>query len=317
MKPRKVLVTGGNGHVGNTLAKKLCEKGYDVRVTVRNPEEVEAFGIFDGYQVDLRQADIRDETAVKKAMEGVSGVFQVAAVYNYDERSLGEGIVANNKEGSQTVLRLAKTCGVERVVFTSSIAAVGFDGTKEQPLTEENWSDPADPYCRSKLESERVAWEYARGQGLNLVALCPSIILGPNFYKHTPSTVNVAALINNQIPFRVPMQLSVVDVRDVADAHVLAYENRNASGRYLVTGTNIPDLIAALSELDPEMVVPERTLTPEEVKELAEKSGMPVELVGQSFLYSDKKIQSDLGWKPRRVAETLQDTIAWIKSREL
>jgi dihydroflavonol-4-reductase len=100
MKPRKVLVTGGNGHVGNTLAKKLCEKGYDVRVTVRNPEEVEAFGIFDGYQVDLRQADIRDETAVKKAMEGVSGVFQVAAVYNYDERSLGEGIVANNKEGS-------------------------------------------------------------------------------------------------------------------------------------------------------------------------------------------------------------------------
>ena len=317
MKPKKVLVTGGNGHVGNTLAKQLCDRGYDVRVTVRNPDEVKALGIFDGYPMELHQADIRDAAAVKKAMEGVCGVFQVAALYNYDERSLGEGIVANNTQGSQTVLRLAKTCGVERVVFTSSIAAVGFGGTREQPLTEENWSDPADPYCRSKLESEKAAWEYAKKQGLDLVALCPSVILGPNFYKHTPSTVNIGALINNQIPFRVPMQFSVVDVRDVAEAHILAFENKKASERYLVTGTNIPDLFDTLRELEPHMVVPERTLTLDEATELAEKSGLPVELVGQPYLYSDKRIQSELGWKPRPIAETLQDTIDWIKTREL
>jgi dihydroflavonol-4-reductase len=317
VKPNKVLVTGGNGHVGNTLAKTLCERGYDVRVTVRNPEEATSLGIFAGYAIEMCQADIRDEAAVSKALQGVLGVFQVAALYNYDEQGGGGEIVANNTVGSLTVLRLAGSCGVERVVFTSSIAAVGFGGTKEQPLTEENWSDPTDPYCRSKLESERAAWGHARAEGLDLVALCPSIVLGPNFYKHTPSTSNVGAFVNNQVPFRLPMQFSVVDARDVADAHVLAYENKNAAGRYLVTGTNISDLIAALQELDPQMVTPERMLTLDEAKQLAEKSGMPVELVGQPYMYSDAKIRSELGWRPRPVAETLRDTIAWLKTREL
>jgi len=250
-------------------------------------------------------------------MRGVSGVFQVAALYHYDEQSLGEGIVANNTEGSQTVLRLAKACGVRRVVFTSSIAAVGFGGTQDEPLTEQAWSDPADPYCRSKLESEKAAWEFAQAEGLDMVALCPSIVLGPNFYKHTPSTVNVSAFVNNQVPFRFPMQLSVVDVRDLATAHMLAYESLEACGRYLVTGTNVADLIGALSELDEDMVKPERMLTLDEAKQLAEKSGMPVELVGQPYWYCDQRIRCELGWSPRPVAQTLRDTIAWIKGREL
>jgi dihydroflavonol-4-reductase len=317
MKAEQVLVTGGNGHVGNTLAKTLSENGYAVRVTVRNPEEVKRSGIFDGHDVELCRADIRDEQAVRQAMDGVSGVFQVAALYNYDEQSLGEGIVANNTEGSQVVLRLAKEAGVRRVVFTSSIAAVGFGGTQDQPLNEQAWSDPADPYCRSKLESERAAWGYAQAEGLDMVTLCPSIVLGPNFYKHTPSTVNVSAFVNNQVPFRIPMQLSVVDVRDVALAHMLAYRNPKATGRYLVAGTNVADLVGALSELDEDMVVPERVLSVEEAKQLAEKTGLPVELVGQPYWYSDERIRSELGWSPRPVQETLRDTVAWIKDNEL
>jgi dihydroflavonol-4-reductase len=317
VKRNKVLVTGGNGHLGNTLAKALCDKGYDVRVTVRNPEEVAAAGIFNGYPIELHQADMRDEAAMKLAMTGMDGVFQVAALYHYDEQSLGEGIVANNTEGSQTVLRLAKACGVGRAVFTSSIAAVGFGGTSEQPLTEDDWSDPADPYCRSKRDSEQAAWDFAHKEGLEMVALCPGIILGPNFYKHTPSTVNIAAFVNNQVPFRLPMQLSVVDVRDVAEAHILAYENKQASGRYLVAGTNIADLFDQLQRLDPDMVVPERMLSHDEARQFAAKAGMPAELVGQPYQFSDIKIERELGWKARPVAETITDTIAWIKTRDM
>ena len=317
MKDKKVLVTGGNGHLGNTLAKALSHQGYDVRVTVRDPAEVKANGIFDGYDIEILEADIRDEAAVKKAMEGVAGVFQVAALYHYDEQSLGEGIVANNTQGSQTVLRLAKASGVKRVVFTSSIAAVGFGGSREQPLTEKNWSDPADPYCRSKLESEKAAWSFVEQEGLDLITICPGIILGPNFYKHTPSTVNVGAFVNNQVPFRFPLQCSVADVRDVAQAHILAYEKKEASGRYLVTGVNIADLVSALKDVEPDMVMPERVLTMDEAKQLAEKSGTPVELVGQPYFYSDEKIKSDLGWMPRPINETLRDTVSWIKERDL
>src|SRR5262249_11831054 len=119
VKPRKILVTGGNGHVGNTLAKRLHDKGYEVRVTVRNPDEAKAFGIFDGYSVEVHRADMRDEAAMRKAMDGVDGVFQVAALYHYDEQGVGEGIVDNNVEGAQSVLRLASECSVERVVLTS------------------------------------------------------------------------------------------------------------------------------------------------------------------------------------------------------
>ena len=144
-----------------------------------------------------------------------------------------------------------------------------------------------------------------------------SIVLGPNFYKHTPSTVNVSAFVNNQVPFRFPMQLSVVDVRDVAEAHVLAYETPEARGRYLVAGTNVADLFGELSALDEDMVVPDRVLTLVEARQLAEKAGMPVELVGQPYWYSDQRIRSELGWSSRPVAQTLRDTIAWIKEREL
>ena len=317
MRDRKVLVTGGNGHLGNTLAKALCDRGYDVRVTVRDTDEVKSSGIFDGYDVELYEADIRDESAMKNAMQNIAGVFQVAALYNYDEQSLGEGIVANNTQGSQTVLQLAKSGGVERVVFTSSIAAIGFNGTQEQPLTENTWSDPADPYCRSKLESEQAAWSFAKEQDLDLITICPGIILGPNFYKHTPSTVNVGAFVNNQVPFRFPLQCSVADVRDVAKAHILAYEKKEASGRYLVSGTNVADLVSALKDVEPDMVMPERVLTLDEARQLAEKSGTPVELVGQPYFYSDERVRSDLGWIPRPLKETLRDTVSWIKDHDL
>ena len=308
------MVTGGNGHLGNTIAKALCEKGYIVRVTVRNTEDVKSNGIFEGYPVELYEADIRDEKSVEKAMEGVSGIFQVAALYNFNERSLGGGIVANT-EGSQTVLRVARSCGVERVVMTSSIVAVGFGGSIEQPMTEDDWNDPADPYCRSKVESEKAAWKYAKQEGLDLVTLCPGLILGPNFYKHTASTVNVSTYINHQLPFRFPFQPSVVDVRDVADAHILAYENKQASGRYLVSGTHVSDFSGILKKVEPEMVLPERVLSIEQMKQLSEKSGASSEMVGQSFIYTDKRIKSELGWKPRPIEDTLKDTICWIKKR--
>lgn len=312
-----VLVTGGNGHVGNTLAKRLCEHGYTVRVTVRNVEEARELGIFDGYPIEIHRADIRDEEAMRRAMEGVQGVFQVAALYHYDEASLGEGIVANNTDGCLVVLRAAKAAGVSRVVLTSSIAAVGFGGSEERPLDESDWSDPEDPYCRSKLESEQAARRWADEHGLDLVVVCPGVVLGPNFYKHTPSTVPVAAIVHNQLPFRIQASLSVVDVRDLAEAHILAYEQAQAQGRYLATGAHVPDLMVAVSEVAPDILMPERLLSVAESRALAQKAGTPVELVGQSYRYDDRRIRRELGWQPRPLQDTLRDTVAWIEARDL
>jgi dihydroflavonol-4-reductase len=313
----KVLVTGANGHLGNTLVRELCERGYRVRATVRNPAEAESSGIFDGLAVSLYQADIRHPEDMEAAMTGVDGVFQVAALYHFDERKLGEGIVENNRDGSVNVLRLAKAAGVKRVVMTSSIAAIGFGGTQAEPMTEESWSNPSNPYFLSKVLSEKAAWEFAEANGLDLITICPSMVLGPNFYKHTASTINVSAYVNNQVPFQIPFQPSVVDVRDVALAHILAFENKEARGRYLVTGHHVPDFVSKLKEVDPDMLVPARKLSMDEARQFARKSGSPVEMVGQTFLYSDRKARTELGWQPRPAETTLRDTVAWIKAKNL
>lgn len=308
-----VLVTGGNGHLGNTLAKELCKEGYDVRVTVRDVGDVNKSGIFKGYNIQLFAADIRDKVALKKAMNGVDGVFQVAALYNYDDQSIGENIVDNNTEGGLTVLQVAKQCQVRRVVMTSSAVAVGFGGSDETPMTEQHWSEPSDPYCLSKRHSEFEAWKFSKKNGLDLVTICPSLILGPNFYKHTPTTINVSAMLNNQIPFRLPMQTSVVDVRDVARAHILAFEKAEASGRYLVSGTYVADFFESLKEVYADLEIPERMLSIEEAKQFSRKSKtIPLEMIGHSFLYSDEKIKLQLDWKPRPLRETLADTVDWI-----
>lgn len=318
MKSKTVLVTGGNGHLGNTLAKALCDEGYDVRVTVRNIDEVKKTGIFDGYSIQLFAADIRDAVALKKAMTGVDGVFQVAALYNYEDQTIGENIVDNNTEGGLVVLQVAKKCKVKRIVMTSSVVAVGFGGSGDKPMTEESWSEPTDPYCLSKKQSEFAARQFAKENGLDLITICPGLILGPNFYKHTPTTINVSAMLNNQIPFRLPMQTSVVDVRDVARAHILAYETAQASGRYLVSGTYVMDFFESLKEVYADLEIPDRVLSIEETKQFALKSKtIPLEMIGQTFLYSDEKIRSELGWKPRPIQETLTDTIEWIQEYEM
>lgn len=312
-----VLVTGANGHLGNTLVKALLARGYRVRATVRDPADTQRRGIFAGADVELCTADIRDADALRTAMTGVSGVFQVAALYHYQDRGHDEGIVRNNTEGSTTVLNVAADLGVKRIIMTSSIAAVGFGGTAAEPMDERSWSDPQDPYCLSKMESERMAWQLADVRQLELVTLCPGLVLGPNFYKHTASTANVAAYINNQVPFRVPLQTSVVDVRDVAEAHILAFESRITTGRFLVSGHHVEDFCEILSRYDREMLLPSRVLSLAEAKIFAEKSGAPVEMIGSSFRYTDQKAKHELGWTPRPLAETMTDTIDWIKSRHM
>jgi dihydroflavonol-4-reductase len=317
MKGEKVLVTGGNGHLGNTLAKALAQRGYQVRVTVRDPDELGKHGIFDGHRIEVMTADIRNQPEVERAVEGVTGVFQVAALYNFDDRGHADGIVANNVEGSQTVLKAAAAKRVKRVVMTSSVMAVGFGGSEAEPMTEEAWNNPNDPYCRSKVASEKAAWAFAKEHGMDLVTVCPGLILGPNFYKHTASTINVSVFINNQVPFRFPFHPSIVDVRDVAEAHILAYENPKAAGRYLASGHHVQDFVAALAEQDPDMVLPGRLLNYDEARKFSEKAGTSTEMVGRSFRFSDAKLRTELGWRPRPLPETLATTIQWIKERRM
>ena len=125
--------------------------------------------------------------------------------------------------------------GVEKVIFTSSTAAVGKEALDGGALTEEDWNDGSDqPYAYAKTEAERRAWKYAEENQLKLVVINPTAVIGPNFYRHTPTTMMFRNVMGGKFPLIPPVIFGYVDVRDVAMGHVLAYENDNANGRHIL-----------------------------------------------------------------------------------
>ena len=163
---KRVLVTGANGHVGNALVRHLCERGYAVRASVRDPSDPEKTAPLAGLGCEIVACDILDEAQVAAAVDGMDGVFHVAAVYALWARDPEREIIAPSVEGVQVVLKACARAKVPRVVLTSSVAAVGFDGPADRPLDEASWTEGSNvPYFEAKTRAEQVAWELAEHRG--------------------------------------------------------------------------------------------------------------------------------------------------------
>ena len=191
----KTLITGSNGFVGSALARSLVEKGEEVRVTVRQGSNTRNI---DDLKVEKVYADIRDAGAIRKALEGCQGLYHTAGLYKTwlkDERELYQV----NVEGTRTVLSEAQRAGIEKVVFTSSIAALGIteDGKPSDESVAFNLWDTKLPYELSKYEGEKVAWEFSK-RGLPLVVVRPSLVLGERDIYPTPSGGMVLDILNKR-----------------------------------------------------------------------------------------------------------------------
>lgn len=330
----RYLVTGANGHVGNTLVRHLQQHGHTVRATVRDATDKAKTRQLKNLDAELVSADILDPDSLTPAMAGMDGVFQVAAVYRTQADDPEEEIIRPSVEGGVNVIRAAHAAGVRRVVFTSSVAAVGSHGTREDPLTEDDWNDASEsPYYIAKTRGEREAWRVAEELGLDMVVVNPAAIVGPGFAHHTPSTAMFEMALKGKLPVAPPFHLSFVDVRDVAEAHRRAMERTMAKGRYIVATEDFPirRLLKWLhDEVDPEVRVPfftvpkamlplavgmdalghrllgmERQLTPDLAKELG----------GRTQIVSTERARTELGWSPRPMAESFRDTLDWIRAR--
>jgi len=328
---KNVLVTGANGHVGNSLVRLLIENGYTVRASVRNADDPEKTRPLTDLGVEIVEADIMKPETLNKAVDDLDGVFQVAAVYTVWSEDPQRDIIDPSVIGGINVLQAANDAGIKKVVFTSSAAAIGTDATEDNPLTEDDWNrETLSPYMIAKTEAEKKAWEFVEGKDMTLVTINPTGIIGPGFYRHTPTTEPFEMAIKNKIPFALPFGFSYVDVRDVAKAHMLAYENENASGRYIASTTfyTMKDLLNMVHDIDdsikaPSFVFPVKGLNilcgldwianktlgqPRQItRELVEEFG------GKYQRVSNKKIRSELGWAPMDFTQTLKDTISWIK----
>lgn len=327
---KNVLVTGANGHVGNMLVRLLVEKGYRVRASVRDSKNKENIKPLEGLNVEIVSANIMKPETLVSAVEGMDGVFQVAAVYTTISDNPQKDIIDPSIIGGINVLQACKDAGVKKVVFTSSVAAIGSDSQASSPLTEENWNDKAaSPYMFAKTEAERRAWDFAKKNNLNLVTICPSGVLGPGFYRHTPTTQPFELALRGQLPAVPRFGLGYVDVRDVAMAHLLAYENDKANGRYLATDQAfwLMDVLKLASEVDNRVKLPffeipvavapiipffdwltnKLTGAPRQISE-----EMIEDFNGKIQYASSNRIKKELGWKPMDIKQSIKDTIDWI-----
>jgi dihydroflavonol-4-reductase len=318
----KVLVTGGTGHLGLTLTMELQQRGYVVRATVRDISNTNRNAPLNKLGVETVEADLLKPDTLEEAMKDIEGVFQVAAVYATRVKDPQKEVIDPSVIGGINVLKAAYKAQVKRVVFTSSLAAVGLNTTPDKPYTEKEWNnDVKMPYIYAKTQAERKAWEFVKENDLNLVTINPSGIFGPNLYRITPSTMIFEEIVRNKLPAILPSQWNLVDVRDVAIAHALAYEKEKAAGRYLC-GTEVFSLREIFEKIHaefPEVKIPKRQLSPFLFRLYAFFSRQ-VTMEEANFLINcvqhidTTKIRNELGWKPRPVEESLKDTVKWIKS---
>jgi dihydroflavonol-4-reductase len=230
------------------------------------------------------------------------------------------------------MLEAARAAGVQKVIYTSSTGAVGLDSTPEQPLTEADWTQHSTlPYIRAKTEAEHAVWDFAARHRLNVVAIQPGMILGPYFYRETPSTWIIASILRRKFPAAPPFGAGFVDVRDAARAELLAYENPAASGRYLTVNgpfVSMADVMRLVHEIDPTVRVNTKQLPgwamqvgvfldwlgyrllgrPRELPR-----AMLDEFVGRYVCYSHAKASRELGWEPMDFKTSVRDTMDWLR----
>ncbi|WP_426625167.1 SDR family oxidoreductase [Leifsonia sp. McL0607] len=249
----RVLVTGGSGFVGAHCVLALLEAGYEVRTTIRSPQraadvraQLAAGGSPDaGDRLEFAVADLLDDAGWPEAVAGCRFVLHVASPFPMTEPKDQDELVRPAREGALRVLRAARDAGVERVVLTSSFAAIGYGhAPTDRPFTEVDWTEldsgrPISAYVRSKTLAEQAAWAFIREEGgdLQLATVNPVGILGPVLGPDYSSSVELVKLVREgRLPRLPDVYFGVVDVRDVAGLHLLAMIRPEAAGeRFLAT----------------------------------------------------------------------------------
>ena len=323
-----VLVSGGSGYLGGRCVVELLRQGYAVRTTVRDLAKAAEARARIGSELDpgdrltVLKADLNSDEGWAEAVAGCDYVLHVASPFPAAQPKDPDELIVPAREGTLRVLRAALDAGVRRVVVTSSVAAVrGSADSAAAPLTEADWSDPDDtaltPYARSKTIAELAAWELVRerGEEERLAVINPGAILGPVLGGERSTSLQMVERLLKGMPGTPRIGFSVVDVRDVADLHILAMTAPEAGGeRYLAIARFqwMADVAEVLRQrLGPEAAeVPKRSIPNFVVRGMAlfdPAARSVVPQLGHRVELSNAKARG-LGWKPRPVEETIADT---------
>eukprot|EP01018_Ginkgo_biloba_P017516 Gb_08374 [translate_table: standard] len=262
-----VCVTGAGGFIGSWLVKKLLDRGYRVRGAVRNPDDEKNSHLkaLKGAEerLTLLRADLLDYTSLFNVFNGCQGVFHMACPLTDDPNQVVEPAV----RGTANVIDACVEAGVKRVVVTSTIGTIYLDPNRSPDVVvdEQCWSDldyciqTKNWYCYAKTVAEKAAWERAKERNLDLIVVNPSLVLGPLLQPTVnASTAHILKYLTGSAKNYKNMVQAYVHVDDVAEAHIVVYENPKAFGRYMCAESVLHrgDLVRILAEMFPHYPLP-------------------------------------------------------------
>ena len=324
---KTVLVTGGSGFLAGWCIVELLRRGYGVRTTVRNParerevHEAVASQVDPAHHLTVHQADLLSDEHWDHIIEGCDYVLHVASPLPVSQPKDPDELIAPAREGTVRVVGTALDAGVERIVLTSSVAAIR-GGNEGRPVDESIWTDLSSPdltpYVQSKTIAEQAAWGLASDLDARdrIAAVNPTVIIGPTLSDDTSASLEAVKRLLKGMPAVPRLGFGFVDVRDVADLEIRAMTSPEAGGERFVANTQwlwLAEVAEVLREkLGPRASkVPTRIAPDLLVKVMAVFDGGIRSFkssLGKRTEYQTTKAQDLLGWSPRAIDDTIVET---------
>jgi dihydroflavonol-4-reductase len=326
LAPGLALVTGATGFVGAAVVRALLAQGHKVRVLARPNGNRRNLA---GFEVEIAEGSLEDAISLVQAVADCRYLFHVAADYRLwvpDPAAMFRA----NVDGTRTLMETALAAGVERIVYTSSVATLGLvAGGLADETTPSGPGDMIGPYKQSKFAAETAVKELVAGRSLPAVIVNPSTPIGPGDLKPTPTGRLIVEAAKGKMPGYVDTGLNIVHVDDVAAGHLLAAEHGAIGERYILGGENLTlaeilaEVAAATGRRPPMLKIPYAAILPiavgaELVARVTRREPF-VTLDGarmsrKKMYFSSAKAMRDLGYAPRPARQAIADAVAWFSA---
>ena len=323
----KALVTGATGFIGSAVARALIAKGHAVRVTVRRGSDLSNV---QGLCAEQVNADLADPDSLRRAVEGCDAVFHLAADYRLWTLD-PDAMYRVNVDGTLHLIRAAVDAGVERIVYTSSVATLGLnlDRSPADEETPSSLTDMVGHYKRSKFMAEEAVGKEVEARALPVVIVNPSAPVGPRDIKPTPTGQIILDAALGRMPAYMDTGLNVAHVDDVAAGHLLALERGESGRRYILGGTDmtlreILEVVARLLgtrapkvRLAPAVVYPIAVVNEAWARLTRKPPRVPLDGVRMAkkhmYFRSDRAIR-EIGYHARPAEDAIRDALDWFRS---